>query len=271
MSEPERSGSPQPGLPAPDSVLRVFTLQRPATIEAAAAGTPSSSETIYEVLRTDLLDPYDTRPALIAAALGGAAVDTLVLEQTLGEHYTGKARKAAKISISPADTESFSDLTDLISTLPEETQMTDHDPPIKDTEVSERVPEEHRNVRVRGFLYAAKREEDNDFHLIIGTDPSPQPVCLNVELSGTPPESSNHFERLKAARDAFKAFFLNHPNGIPGFGYDFYPTPIPVEIQGSLFFDITHATGGRPGPDTLRRFIPVIWEIHPISEIVLGP
>ena len=271
MSEPETPGSPQPGLPAPDSVLRVFTLQRPATIEAAAAGPQASSETTYQVLRTDLLDPYDTRPALIAAALGGEAVDTLVLEQTLGEQYTGKARKPAKISISPADMESFSDLTDLISTLPEEPQMTHHHPPIKDTETSERVPEEHRNVRVRAFLYAAKREEDNDFHLIIGTDPSPQPVCLNVELSGTPPESSNHFERLKAARDAFKAFFMNHPKGIPGFGYDFYPTPIPVEIQGSLFFDITHATGGRPGPAPLQPFIPVIWEIHPISEIVLGP
>jgi len=231
----------------------------------------ATPETTYQVLRTDLLDPYDTRPALMAAALAGAVIDTLVLEQRLGEEFTGTARKAAKISISPADTESFADLTDLIDSLPKETEMINHDPRIKDTATSKRVSEEHRNVRVRAFLYAAKREEDNDFHLIIGRDPTVPTVCLNIELSGTPPQSSAHFERLKNARAAFKAFFMNHPQGIPGFGYDFYPTPIPVDIQGSLFFDITHARGGRPGPDPLRPFIPVIWEIHPISEIVLEP
>ena len=268
MSELQTPVPPRVGLPDPESVLSIFTLQPPM---AAAADPLAGPVTTYEVLRTDLLDPYNARPALIAAALGGAAVDTLVLEQALGEQYTGKARKAAKISISPADTESFNDLTDLIESLPAEATMINHEPRIKDTVTSKRVPEEHRNVRVRAFLYAAKREEDNDFHLIVGTDPSPQPVCLNIELSGTPPESSKHFERLKAARDAFKAFFMNHPKGIPGFGYDFYPTPIPVDIQGSLFFDITHARGGRPGPDPLRPFIPVIWEIHPISEIVLEP
>ena len=267
MSAPETPPPPRVGLPASDTVLRVFTLQ--PTTTAAAAELPARS---YQVLRTDLLDPYDTRPAVIAAALGGAAVDTLVLEQTLGEQFRGTARKAAKISISPAETESFSDLPDLIDSLAAEDAMIDHDPPIGEGATSGRVTEEHRNVRVRTFLYAAKREEDNDFHLIVGIDPGePVPVCLNIELSGTPPESSDHFAKINAARDAFKAFFVNHPQGRPGFGYDFYDPPIPVDIQGSLFFDITHATGGRPGPEPLRPFIPVIWEIHPISEIVLEP
>jgi hypothetical protein len=38
-----------------------------------------------------------------------------------------------------------------------------------------------------------------------------------------------------------------------------------------LFFDITHATGGHPGPDDLRPHIPTIWEIHPITKIAFEP
>jgi hypothetical protein len=266
----ETSLPPRAGLPAPESVLSAFTLQPPAA--AAAAELPASPATTYQVLRIDLMDPYDIAPGLLAAALAGAAVDTGELDRRLGDQYSGTARKAAKISVSPAEGETFSDLVELIDSLPAEDAMIHHDPPIGDGATSGRVAEEHRNVRVRTFLYAAKREDDNDFHLIVGLDPSePELVCLNIELSGTPPESSEHFAKLDAARAAFKAFFANQPQGLPGFGYDFYDPPIPVDVQGSLFFDVTHATGGRPGPDPLRPFIPVIWEIHPISEIVLEP
>ena len=45
-----------------------------------------------------------------------------------------------------------------------------------------------------------------------------------------------------------QAFFGNQPNGLPGLTYDFYDPPIPLEIDGSLFFDLSHVTGGRPGP-----------------------
>ena len=47
--------------------------------------------------------------------------------------------------------------------------------------------------------------------------------------------------------------------------------PIPVQIEGSLFFDITHATGQKPGPATLRQYAPTIWEVHPLSKIVFEP
>ena len=58
---------------------------------------------------------------------------------------------------------------------------------------------------------------------------------------------------------------------VPGAGYDFYPTPIPVRVEGSLFFDMTHATGTPPGPPTLRPNMPTIWEVHPITSIVFEP
>jgi hypothetical protein len=39
-------------------------------------------------------------------------------------------------------------------------------------------------------------------------------------------------------------------------------------VEGSLFFDMSHATGGKPGPQDLRKDIPTIWEVHPITRIV---
>ena len=93
----------------------------------------------------------------------------------------------------------------------------------------------------RGILFAASREKDNDFHLIIGSDPDVSPlVCMTMELSGTPLQNSEHFATLKAARDALKAFFAAHPAALPGgdlprFSYDFYDPPIPLELEGSLF------------------------------------
>jgi hypothetical protein len=147
--------------------------------------------------------------------------------------------------------------------------MIAHEPPITTEQTSKRVSEEKRNVRVRAFLYAASREADNDFHLIIGRDPDRSPsLYMTVELSGLPPSSSSHFNRLKKARDDYKAFFGDN---LPGMSYDFYDPPIPVEIEGSLFFDMSHATGSKPGPSSLRDDIPTIWEIHPISKIVFEP
>jgi len=120
-------------------------------------------------------------------------------------------------------------------------------------------------VRVKAFLYAASREDDNDFHLIIGRDPAKTPeTYMTAELSGLPPQNADSFTKLKAARDDYKAFF---GNDVPGFTYDFYDPPIPVVIEGSLFFDMTHATGQHPGPQSLKSRMPTIWEIHPVSSI----
>src|SRR5947207_2323871 len=81
-------------------------------------------------------------------------------------------------------------------------------PPIQTTATSNRVKEEKRNVRVKAFIYAASRENDNDFHLIIGRSPDLTPeMYMTMELSGLPASNSASFTKLKAARDAYKAFF----------------------------------------------------------------
>jgi len=92
---------------------------------------------------------------------------------------------------------------------------------------------------------------------------------MTMEVSGLPPkgDATLDFTDLNAARSAFKKFF--GPK-LPGGTYDFYDPPIPIKIEGSLFFDITHATGSRPGPHSLKSRMPVIWEVHPLTSIELG-
>ena len=93
-------------------------------------------------------------------------------------------------------------------------------------------------------------------------------MYMTIEVSGLPPASRPSFATLKAARTAYKDFFGSQ---LPGFSYDFYDPPIPVEIEGSLFFDMSHSSGQRPGPASLRDDIPTIWEVHPVTKIVFEP
>jgi len=237
----------QTGMPAKDAVVGVTTVDNKFTI-----------------LHTRELDQYEEGamgPGL--AAVAAAAVPT-------GDNFAGTARKAAKLSISTAKMEKFKDVKDLIASLTPDTKMVAHKPVITTTATSKRVAEEERNVHVTAFLYAASREDDNDFHLIVGRDPKASPeMYITMELSGLPPAGSASLTQLKAARDAFKSFFKAAGATVPGMSYDFYQPPIQIEVEGSLFFDMSHAKGSRPGPPSLKSRMPVIWEVHPISKIVL--
>ncbi len=93
-------------------------------------------------------------------------------------------------------------------------------------------------------------------------------MYMTMELSGLPTKGSPSYAALKRARDAFHGFFGQH---MPAFTYDFYHPPIPVAIEGSLFFDMTHSSGQRPGPPSLKSRMPTIWEVHPVTAITLGP
>jgi len=253
--ERSRGRRNRPGLSTRESVLLEFTL----TPLAPAA----RARTAYRVLRTNQVDEYDEAVSLEAVVLAA--------RRRPGENFQGTARRAAKISIADAAFEEFNDLKDLITSMPDEEDMTHHNPPITVERTSNRVAEERRNVRVRVFLYAASREDDNDFHLIVGRAPNLQPVYMTMEVSGLPPSNNRHRATLKQARDDYKAFFQDHPLGLPSASYDFYDPPIPVEIEGSLFFDMSHVNGGRPGPQDLRDDIPTIWEVHPVTRIVFEP
>jgi hypothetical protein len=229
-----------------------------SVLEQAEVTSPRGTK--YRVLKTRELDPYEKPLAMEELATAGAA------RLKPGDDFGGTDRRDAKLSIVAAQTKDFDHLEALVGSLAPDDDMTAHDPPLTRDPGCQRVEEEQRNVRVKAFLYAASREADNDFHFIVGSEPGSSPTYMNMELSGLPPAASDTFARLKAARDAYKTFVQGH---LPGAGYHHYDPPIPIQIEGSLFFDITHAQGEHPGPAKLRP--KTIWEVHPIAKIVFEP
>jgi hypothetical protein len=266
MAKSKGKAAKQPALPEPKSVVAELTLTPVIPPKAAATPRAARARTTYRILRTNQLDPYD-KPL----PTGAVTAEALAALAPTGDQFQGTARKAAKLSIGDAAVEVLDDVKAVIDSLPTEEAMTHHEPPITTAATSRRVAEEQRNVQVRGFLYAASRESDNDFHLIVGRDPQGPAMYMTMEVSGLPPASSQFRATLEKARDDFKAFFANQDKALPGLTYDFYDPPIPVEIQGSLFFDMSHVTGGRPGPPDLRGDMPTIWEVHPVTRIVFEP
>jgi hypothetical protein len=256
------------GLPALDSIMEVIALPAAPTTLAAAAGPEGASK--YRIIRTNEVDEYESEKLPSSMAALNSFLMSAAAAAPAGDSFGGTARKAAKLSIAKGTIKDFPDLKDLMATLPSHEVMKALK--IKTTATSDRVAQEKRNVRVRAFIYAASREDDNDYHLIIGRNhKTGLEMYMTMELSGLPPASSAAFKKLKATRDAYKDFFANHPKGLPGLSYDFYDPPIPVEIEGSLFWDASHSSGSRPGPKSLKSRMPVVWEVHPISKIVFEP
>ncbi len=244
-----QSDAQTPGMPASQSIVSKLLFTSPQQRQ-------------LHIIRTTERDAYDQPMAAHEMAAFTAKL------AAVGDNFTGTARKAAKLSVASAPVETFNDLADLLKSLPADSTMASHQPPIKTTANSKRVAEEKRNVQVRAFLYAASREGDNDYHLILGRDPSLVPHrFMTAEISGLPPAGSASFDALTGARSAYKAQFGHQ---LPGPTYDFYSPPMPVEVTGSLFFDMSHAQGGQtPGPPSAKPG--QLWEIHPITKIVFEP
>ncbi|HZD93045.1 MAG TPA: hypothetical protein VE133_02255 [Candidatus Sulfotelmatobacter sp.] len=252
------------GMPAMDSIHKVMQLK------------PKPGGPVYQIIRTTETDSYDTAPPIVnmtkmlrtKGPVPSAALAAAAKAKPKGDNFTGTDRKAAKLSKGQGKLENFKDLKDLIASLTPESKMINHKPKITTGATSGRVKEEQRNVSVSAFLYAAKAENDNDRHLIVGRDANLAPeIYMTMELSGLPPKNAATFAEISATRAAFKKFFAGKD---PGATYDFYHPPIPIKIEGGLFFDTTHATGGRPGPQSLKSRMPVIWEVHPLTSIKLG-
>jgi hypothetical protein len=237
------------GMPASKSIVGL------GIVGGLAAAGPS-----FRVIKTTEVDPYEK---------AAKTTVTAALAAPTGDSFAGTARKSAKLSISTATTEPFANVKALIDTLPSHAKMKNHTPKITTGSTSKRVTEEDRNVRLKAFIYAASKEDDNDYHLIVGQSTTASvEVYITMELSGLPAKSAKSFAKLKKARKTFETFFSGN---LPGTTYDFYDPPVPIEVTGSLFWDASHATGGRPGPQSLRPKIPTVWEVHPISSLKMNP
>lgn len=256
------------GMPAPDSIIGVRLAATTIAMGESIAGGAAQ----YRIIETNEMDEYE-RGADTPQMFAAINAEAMAAAAPTGDKYQGTDRKAAKIAIAKGKTETFDDVKDLIESLTSDAEMKNHKPKIPRTATSGRVEEEQRNIRVNAFLYAASREKDNDFHLIIGRDPEETPeMYMTMELSGLPPANSASFKKLNAARNSFKKFYHDFLNvNLPGLGYQFPDPPIPVTIEGSLFFDVTHSTGQAPGPKSLKSRMPTIWEVHPITKMVFKP
>jgi hypothetical protein len=190
--------------------------------------------------------------------------------------YVGHDRAAAKTSISTAGLEpEYASLTDLLDSLRADQDMIEQFAEIE-TQAAEkgepagarfrapRQPIEDRNVRVQAWVYAVKLEDDGDFHVIIGTNPKHPPRSfLNVEVTGLPPQPTADTAKLRTVRQELLDLLGQYPR----YTYARLSAPLPVEVQGSLFYDIDHAPG-TVGPNGMRP--ESAWEIHPVTDLRAG-
>src|SRR5690242_12889120 len=176
----------RPGMPALDSV------------HTTKQFSPVAGQT-YNIISTTETDSYESSapaknvPKLLQstpAPTSAAVAAAVKAKAPVGDNFAGTARKAAKLSKATGTTEQFADVKDLIASLAPESTMIKHKPKITTTANSGRVTEEQRNVKVSAFLYAASREADNDFHLIVGRDHTQTPeMYMTMEVSGLPPKN----------------------------------------------------------------------------------
>jgi hypothetical protein len=179
------------------------------------------------------------------------------------DKFTGTSRRIAKTTIFKAPVEEFDALAALLDSLPTNDVMRGKN--ISHAPTSNRVAEERRNVRVKAFLYAFKKEPDRDYHLILGGAPgTPNQRYLNAEVSGIPIAGTDENRaQLLAVRNDFKSAFDLGPGG-PGSYFRPNP-PVPVRVTGSLLWDVDHENPPFVGPQSHKPR--TAWEIHPISVI----
>jgi len=180
------------------------------------------------------------------------------------DDFIGTNRKMAKTTIAAAkNIETFADLPGFIKSLPDDKIMTMRKPPISNNPYFLRVIEEERNIKIKeAYIFAITRKDDNDFHIILGSDQDyRKAVFFTIEVSGLPEPSKEAYATLNTVRTKVKTQFGN----VCGKPLLLIDNPVKVSIAGSLFFDIDT----KPGNSGVKKLkTTTAWEIHPVTEIV---
>lgn len=134
----------------------------------------------------------------------------------------------------------------------------------------DRVSEEREAVVVEGWFIAAKKEEDNDFHVILAADASLADAqepdrwqLMNVEISGLGEPGAPGYDAIAGVRRTFRESFVPPVADRAGRGYTALE-PVHVRVTGSLFFDLDHPAGA-VGPGSFKPA--TSWEIHPVTKL----
>lgn len=172
--------------------------------------------------------------------------------------FDGKDRAKVKTSFAKGKTETFKTVSHLIRALPPDRVMR--------TKVKRstalRVLEEQKNVRLKDdtFIFAFAKEEDGDYHVIIGDHKDiTKATFFNVEISGVPIDNAS--SKLLSVYQVFNNRFRDvcSPKYLV-----FDDEPLKIEVEGSLFFDVSHQAG-QVGPAKMKPL--TNWEIHPVGKI----
>lgn len=180
--------------------------------------------------------------------------------------FLGKVRAEAKTSFVASEPDSFRSLKALRKWLESDKHMHEYtDAKLQD---APRTEEENANVTVTDlYIFGVKREDDNDFHLILASYPklSEDQVFFSAEISGLPDPSSPYYQQLFAVREKFKTYFGDATEKETVFVASKKKPPIHlVSITGSLFFDNHHYSGHSSVKDYKSGSA---WEIHPVTSI----
>jgi hypothetical protein len=192
-----------------------------------------------------------------------------VYEEFRGNHRTRAKTEYVMTHGQLAPAERFGDLEAFKAFLnPQIDQiMRDRYPKLRkaDTDATQRVAEERHNVSVIAYIHAVKHESgsdgDNDFHVILGSSPTPGAgLFLTAEASALPLDGPHRALFANARQELLSIIGHCHCNG----HFRRVSPPLRVRVTGSLFFDSIQSIGA-VGPPYARPF--TVWEIHPILSI----
>lgn len=196
-----------------------------------------------------------------------------------GEVFAGHYRLAVKTAIfrdangQIAAAEQVVDIPTLVGSLPSDASMRAKYPDLivdasasLETKLAAtpfRVEEEQKNVTIPVWIWYVRKEQDNDFHVIIGSSADPAAVTyMNVEVSGLPAAADDpNFTDLQNAREQLTGIVGHEPSDE---NYEAFTPPLPVSVTGSLLYDGDHVPG-EVGP--FGHQPQTTWEIHPVSAI----
>ena len=134
---------------------------------------------------------------------------------------------------------------------------------------SPRINTEKKGVILKNaYLFAFKKQRDNDYHLIVGDHPNiTKAFLMTMEITGLPAKPDPLLERART--DFIDAFRLNDDLSMQA--YLVFTDPVPVHVEGPLFFDVTHRAGSvGPRKGKVRFKLRTAWEIHPITHFSLN-
>lgn len=237
---------------------------RPTTVETPAPRPPSHRRPhVFETLPAETWDSVETADRMDPLIPPYDPVHNAGRANQVKARFTGKDRAVAKTTIVDADMEQFPSVAELLGSLPSDKAMQKHDPEIT-KQTMERVAEENRNIHVTAWIYAIKFENDDDFHMIIGTEPGGDVQYFNAEVSGLPPTNSPAYKALLAVRESLAEILDDNLPG-PGSYRKYNKDPIKVTLEGSLFWDVDHPPGA-VGPVGMKPT--TAFEAHPTILLV---